>query len=277
MNRLMTCRLLMALAMTASLPAVAQSNAELNDENARLKAQVAELQAQQQSEASTQENRPARRSGLAGLGDRLKKATGISLTRPNANDANDAGGGTAIYTPIGAANTFEGVFSHGNRDLAIQGRLSWPRVALTFVEYGETLPCWTIDARIWTSATQSTTERFQTCLNARLTKLDDLGRTSSFDKRDALTRAKLRRFESAQPLFGYVETTGTKRTAGPNPPRKLFMVDVDRDMGEKVFDAAINAMWVSGFITLEDTGMTSSFLDWRMWIAGFDSDGHRGR
>jgi len=259
-----TCITLSATLLALALPASALASGQATTPTAGEPAPASADSAQEEP----------RESRFGRLAEGFRKATGISLTR---SGQETRGSNLAIYTPVEGSGTLPGLFARGDRDLAIQGQLQWPRVALTFVEYGRSLPCWTVEARIWSSASASTVERFRTCLDAPLTKVDDMGGTSRFSKHDALTRAKLRRFQGAQPLFGYVETTGSQRTAGPNPPRKLFQVDVPADIEEKVFDASINAMWIAGFFTLEDTGMASSFMDWRMWIAGFEPAGNRDR
>lgn len=182
-----------------------------------------------------------------------------------------------IYTPEGQNNKFEGLFREGNRDQAISGDLQWPRAALTFVEYGSNIECWTIEARIWTNSAQYSDERFKTCLSALLIDTDALGNKIAYDKRDPFQRHKFYRFQILQPLFGNVETTGNERTPGPNPPRKLFQVQVPKNIERLVEDAIINSMWVSGFITVEDTAFSSTFMDWRMWIAGFKPEGNKDR
>ena len=228
----------------------------------------------QQSAEPASEGKASSKQFFRGLGKKLEQATGITLVNTGATAARGAG---PLYEPLGSGSTLEGLFTHGNRDLALQGQLEWPRVALTFLEYGRSVPCWTVEARIWTNATTSTTEKFKTCLNAPLTTTDDLGNSVAYNKHDGLTRAKLRRFLDLQPLYGYVDTTGTKRTTGPNPPRQLFGVNVPAEIEEKVNDAALNSMWISGFFGPENTGMAASFMDWRMWIAGFDPAGNRDK
>jgi hypothetical protein len=215
------------------------------------------------------QGQPAQEGKLKSFFNKVKETVakgGKALTAPMGGD---------LYTPLTEPHVLPGLFKAGSRDQALTGNAQWPRVALTFVEYGLNLSYWTVEARIWTDARTSTVERFKTCTSARLWKINDLGQKSGgYDKSDALTRSKLRRFQNIQPLFGKVKTTA-ERTQGPNPPRNLFSVDTG-PLNEKVFDASINAMWITGFITIEDTSMSSTFFDWRMWIAGFDPNGKRG-
>lgn len=68
------------------------------------------------------------------------KPAGASKTQPAGNEV--------IYTPVSGAGKIQGLFKGDNHQLVQQGRLDWPRVALTFQEWGVSLPCWTVEARI---------------------------------------------------------------------------------------------------------------------------------
>ncbi|WP_284567247.1 hypothetical protein [Xanthomonas graminis] len=61
---------------------------------------------------------------------------------------------------------------------AYAGRLDWPMVALTFTEWGEKLPCWTVEARIWTG---SNTKTFRACADAPPTETDDFGEAAELN------------------------------------------------------------------------------------------------
>ncbi len=179
---------------------------------------------------------------------------------------------SVLYAPLTGDQTFRTLFRHEDHDQAIQGRLKWPRAALTFVEYGRSLPCWTVKATIWTSSTTSHEETFKTCVDAKLTKTNDLDETSTFGRSIGFVGLL-----NAQPRFGAVTTTGDSRTRGPNPPRLLFQVDVDKAMRDKLRDVIINAAWISGFYGQgNDLSHGSIFYDYRMWIAGFEPAGNRG-
>jgi len=208
--------------------------------------------------------------GVGGFFKGVKDKLGLRLEYPDGSVKGAAGGG--LYTPVSGGETFATLFRNEDHDQAIQGRLQWPRAALTFVEYGRNLPCWTVKATIWTSATASREETFKTCTTAKLTKVNDLGETSTFGRSIGLVGLL-----NAQPRFGAVPTTGDARTPGPNPPRLLFQIDVDKAMRDKANDVIINAAWVSGFYGRgNDLSHASIFYDYRMWIAGFEPSGNRG-
>ncbi len=236
--------------------------------------------------ASAQESaQPNPESGKPGffrqLGTSLKNAgqemigvkpTGASGTQPAGNEA--------IYTPVSGSGKIQRLFKGDNHQLAQQGRLEWPRVALTFQEWGVSLPCWTVEAKIWTSATASTVETFRTCADAPVTVTDDLGDTAEFNTaalwkgRDSLTGVRVPSNKA---------NTGASRSTGPNPPAQPFVVNVSRPgVSDKAVDVALRVAWVAGFIQTADlhpgaSGMLTPFKDSRMWIAGFKPEGNRDR
>lgn len=190
-----------------------------------------------------------------------------------------AAGGT-IHSPVSGAGKLPGVFKRDNHQLAQQGKLDWPRVALTYTEWGASLPCWTVEARIWSSASASTVETFRTCANAALTETDELGDTAELNTsalwkgRDTLTGIRV---PSGKPH------TGASRSTGPNPPAQPFVVNVSRPgVSDRAVDVALRVAWVSGFIQTADlhpgaSGLLTPFKDGRMWIAGFKPEGNRDR
>lgn len=200
--------------------------------------------------------------------------------KPAGSPGSQTSGSEAIYLPIDGAGKLPGLFKSDNHQLAQQGRLDWPRVALTFQEWGASLPCWTVEARIWTSATASTTETFRTCANAALTETDDLGDTAEINTaalwkgRDSLMGVRMPSNKA---------NTGTSRSTGPNPPSQPFVLNVSRPgVSDRAVDVALRVAWVSGFIQTSDlhpgpSGMLTPFKDSRLWIAGFKADGNRDR
>lgn len=197
----------------------------------------------------------------------VKDKIGLRIERPERG----GNGRSAIYTPVTGEHTFKDLFRNEDHDQAVQGRLQWPRVALTFVEYGRTLPCWTVKATIWTNPQQSSVETFKTCLDAPLAQVNDLGETTVTNRAIGFSNLL-----NAQPRFGATQTTGSERTTGPNPPRLLFTVNVDSEMQHKVRNAVVNSAWVSGFYGQgNDLSHAAIFYDYRMWIAGFDPAGNR--
>ena len=228
-----------------------------------------------------QEEAPNRPGFFRQLGKSLKDAGGQMIgVKPPGATASQASGNQPIYIPVSGAGKLLGLFKSDNHQLAQQGRLDWPRVSLTFQEWGASLPCWTVEAKIWTSASASTVETFRTCANAALTEVDDLGDTAELNSaalwkgRDSLTGVRVPSNKA---------NTGVSRSSGPNPPAQPFVVNVSRPgVSDRAVDMALRVAWVSGFIQTADlhpgaSGMLTPFKDGRMWIAGFKPEGNRDR
>jgi hypothetical protein len=216
------------------------------------------------------------------LGGSLKDAGKqmVGIKPKAAGNGTDQASGGAIYTSVAGAGKIRGLFEGDNHQQAQLGRLDWPRVALTYVEWGSSLPCWTVEARIWTSPTASSTETFRTCADAAVTESDDLGEVAELNTpalwkgRDTLNGIRV---PPSRP------NTGTQRSTGPNPPAQPFVVNVSRQgVSDKAVDVALRVAWVSGFIQTADlhpgaSGLLTPFKDSRLWIAGFKPDGNRDR
>lgn len=227
-----------------------------------------------------QEEAPNRPGFFRQLGSSLKDAGQQMVGVKPAQGTNATVGGGDIYAPVSGAGKIRGLFKADNHQLAQQGKLDWPRVALNYTEWGASLPCWTVEARIWSNASTSTTETFRTCAHAALTETDDLGDTAELNTaalwkgRDALMGVRV---PTGKP------NTGTSRSTGPNPPSQPFVVNVSRPgVSDRAVDVALRAAWVSGFIQTADlhpgaSGMLTPFKDSRMWIAGFKPEGNRDR
>lgn len=227
------------------------------------------------------EEAPNRPGFFRQLGKSLKDAGGQMIgVKPTGASGAQSASSDAIYTPVSGAGKLLGLFKSDNHQLAQQGRLDWPRVALTFEEWGASLPCWTIEARIWTNPSASTTETFRSCSNAALTEVDDLGDMAELNTaalwkgRDSLTGVRV---PAGKP------NTGASRSTGPNPPSQPFVVNVSRPgVSDRAVDVALRVAWVSGFIQTSDlhpgaSGLLTPFKDSRMWIAGFKTEGNRDR
>ncbi|MBV6799881.1 hypothetical protein [Xanthomonas euvesicatoria] len=211
------------------------------------------------------------------LADSGKQMVGI---QPNAGTKAGSQGTGSIYTPIKGAGKVPNLFKSDNHQAAQAGHLDWPRVALTFTEWGATLPCWTVEARIWTSPTASSVETFRTCFDAAVTETDDLGEVAELNNaalwkgRDSLSGIRV---PPSKP------NTGAQRSTGSNPPAQPFVVNVSRPgVADRAVDVALRVAWVSGFLQTADlhpgpSGMLTPFKDSRMWIAGFKSDGNRDK
>lgn len=213
------------------------------------------------------------------LGKSLKDAGQQALGAMPATGSASATG--PLYTPISGAGRINGLFKSENHQSAQQGRLDWPRVALTYTEWGASLPCWTVEARIWTSATASTTETFRACADAPLTIRDDLGEEAELNS-NARAKATTDLMVGLRVRAGK-PNTGDDRTTGPTPPREPFNVRTTRDgVAWQARKVALSAAWVSGFLRADDlypgpSGMLTPFRDTRMWIAGFDPAGNRDK
>ncbi|MDO0787987.1 hypothetical protein NHH67_00450 [Xanthomonas campestris pv. campestris] len=211
------------------------------------------------------------------LADSGKQMVGI---QPNASGKASSQGAGSIYAPLSGAGKLPGLFKGDNHQQAQLGKLEWPRVSLTFTEWGASLPCWTVEARIWTSPTASSVETFRTCFNAALTETDDLGEVAELNNaalwkgRDSLNG---NRVPPGKP------NTGAQRSTGPNPPAQPFVVNVSRSgVADRAVDVALRVAWVSGFLQTADlhpgpSGMLTPFKDSRLWIAGFKPDGNRDK
>lgn len=228
-----------------------------------------------------QEEVPNKPGFFRQLGASLKNAGGQMVgVKPAQGGAKAAAGAGSIYTPVNGAGKIQGLFKTDNHQQAQLGKLDWPRVALTYTEWGASLPCWTVEAQIWTSATASTTEVFRTCANAAVTETDDLGDTAELNTsalwkgRDTLTGVRV---PAGKP------NTGASRSTGPNPPAQPFVVNVSRPgVSDRGVDVALRVAWLSGFIQTADlhpgaSGLLTPFKDGRMWIAGFKPEGNRDK
>ncbi|MFW9438775.1 hypothetical protein ACE8C5_09115 [Xanthomonas euvesicatoria] len=211
------------------------------------------------------------------LADSGKQMVGI---KPNAGTKAGSQGTGSIYEPLSGAGKLPGIFKGDNHQQAQLGKLDWPRVALTFTEWGASLPCWTVEARIWTSPTASSVETFRTCFDAAVTETDDLGETAELNSaalwkgRDSLNGIRV---PPSKP------NTGAQRSTGPNPPSQPFVVNVSRHgVADRAVDVALRVGWVSGFLQTADlhpgpSGLLTPFKDTRLWIAGFQADGNRDK
>ncbi|OOW92147.1 hypothetical protein Xvtf_05225, partial [Xanthomonas campestris pv. vitistrifoliae] len=228
----------------------------------------------------TQQQKPGFFRQLGGsLKDAGKQMVGIKPAGAGKDGRQPSNAGP-IYSPISGTGKLPNLFKADNHQQAQLGKLDWPRVALTYTEWGASLPCWTVEARIWTSPTTSTAESFRTCADAALTETDDLGETAELNTsalwkgRDTLTGIRV---PPSKP------NSGAQRSTGPNPPAQPFVVNVSRPgVSDKAVDIALRVAWVSGFIQTADlhpgpSGLLTPFKDSRLWIAGFKPDGNRDR
>jgi hypothetical protein len=226
--------------------------------------------------AQNQEQKPG---FLRQLGDSLKD-TGQQMVgaKPRSGARKTAG---PLYTPFSGAGRINGLYKSEDHQAAQMGRLDWPRVALSFKEWGASLPCWTVEARIWTNATASTTETFQACADAPLTIRDDLSEEAELND-NARAKATTDLMVGLRVRPGK-PNSGDQRTTGPTPPREPFNVQTSRDgVAHQAGKVALSAAWVAGYLRAEDlypgpAGILTPFRDTRVWIAGFDPAGNRDK
>lgn len=234
-----------------------------------------------QEEVPAAPNKPGffRQLGTS-LKDAGQQAIGVKSSPTNRSPPGRSNGLGAAYTPLSGAGKLPNLFRADNHQQAQLGKLDWPRVALTFQEWGASLPCWTIEARIWTSPTASTTETFKACSDAPLKETDDLGEVAELNDA-ALWKGKdtLRGIR----VLPSKPNTGAQRSTGRNPPAQPFQVNVSRDaVANRAVELSLRVAWVTGFVQTADlhpgpSGILTPFKDTRMWIAGFRPDGNRDR
>jgi hypothetical protein len=230
--------------------------------------------------------------GASDIGDTVKSGKGGNVSfnpfdgkgvKVATKESSDKrGDNEALYIPVNPPKgaKFSGLFSKDPDHMkGFRGEYQWPRAALTFVEYGEKLPCWTIKARIWTSSSHSTNEEFKTCANSQMIFTNDLGKevTPSYNW-DGMLSAVAGVITASR-----VTNTGSNRTTGPNPPNKLYPMDAGSiEMNSQLESILLRVMFVSGQTNPKGLDMSSkreieSFRDSRMWIAGFDPEGNRDK
>jgi hypothetical protein len=198
------------------------------------------------------------------LGSGIKDSAsriGQEMTNPGATK------GDAFRPLTPGANELLNMFPAAQSGEASLGHLAWPRVALTFEEYGEHKNCWVTRARIWTDSTSHHDERFEICRNSPVRITDDLGQTGYSMPNDLSARI----LEAAQ-TYPPVPTTGTVGTEGPNPPTALFMRNIPSGLIEAQHPVLNRIFIVTGF----RSGIAGGGRDYRMWIAGYNPAGNKG-
>lgn len=217
---------------------------------------------------------------------------GSTGTPSNAGNPTEVGTqNLELYRPHETSKTsFKGLFAKDESRDAYAGKLKWPRVAITFLKYGKTLPCWTISATIWKSQSSSSKEKFEICDVPVIVK-DAMGKEAQISEVFAGDYATgMRALQIYQSLLP--DTTGENRTDGPRPPTFPWKVQILGD-NEAKYDARgkrmasfrdrMNAImfrlaWVSGMARESDSGPLGSRTrlkdDWRMWFVKFDGSGN---
>ncbi|QWT22129.1 hypothetical protein KPL74_08990 [Bacillus sp. NP157] len=193
------------------------------------------------------------------------KDTGHRIGQEISNPGSGRGDAFRPLTP--GASQLVGLFPQAQSGEASMGHLAWPRVAITFEEYGVHQDCWTARARVWSDATSHHDERFQICRSAPVKVTNSLGETGYANPNFQESRLA----EGAQALPP-VKTTGAMPTEGPNPPTMLFMRDIPTALDVAQKEVVVRLIMITGF----RYGISGGGMDYRMWIAGYDTAGNKG-
>lgn len=160
----------------------------------------------------------AAKSGLDYLKNSLEKVGSISPTQVSNQSQPE------IFQPLEGKGEFKDIFKNTPRPTSQS--LGWPRVAITYDEWGPDLKCWTIKAQIWRSAAKSNTEKFKIC-DVPVTDVDSIGNQTEWTALALAfvgTRMGRRTYDSHP-------NTGDARTIGPNPPIFPFNEVIATDGG----------------------------------------------
>ncbi|MCA8148189.1 hypothetical protein [Burkholderia vietnamiensis] len=186
-----------------------------------------------------------------------------------------------VYTPLSGGSSLQGLFGGQNQQLANYGKLQYPRVALEYLSFGASQPCWKVRATIWTNAKHSHDEVFQVC-DVPIAVRDAVGQVGQLNPQAIVDKID----QTRTPIN--VANTGDQRTRGPVPPLRSMSVPLTNT--GPMFQAnplqvrldAINARiaYVAKYVPLGDTSamsvVSSAFYDYRVWIWRFDPAGNLG-
>lgn len=175
--------------------------------------------------------------------------------------------GEAFRPLTPGADALVGIFPPSQSHEGGTGHLLWPRIALTAEEWGEHLDCWTFRAKIWTSETQSHTERFKICKSSPVRTTNDLGQ-AAYAEPDRMMFATI---NGAMAIYTH-PTTGSAATEGPNPPDMLFVRRVPENLQQAQVPILGRLLMVTGFVN----NIEGANHDGRMWLAGYEPSGNRG-
>jgi hypothetical protein len=175
--------------------------------------------------------------------------------------------GDAFRPLTPGAGQLTNIFPVAQSAEASAGSLAWPRIAVTFEEYGEHKNCWTARARIWTDAMNHHDERFEICRKSPIRATNDLGQSGYSMPNDMEARLA----EAAQ-TYPPTVTTGAAATEGPNPPSSLFVRTIPESLRAAQWPVLTRLLRVTGF----GAGIAGGGRDYRMWIAGYEPSGNKG-
>lgn len=206
-------------------------------------------------------------------------------------------GGTGkhpVYEPINPARgTFPGVFKGPHIARYDARETGWPRVAITYLEWGRRLECWTARADIWENPKNHHSETFRVCDVPYIVK-DDVGGPGAVligESANGYVGRGYIQYLSAQYSRDRWSTTGETRTTGPVPPKRVMpsipTADSDlpglgtnslnsvKTLRARHDDIYARIAFVSGFINRSSGGAPDTLNDVRLWVAGFDQAGKK--
>lgn len=209
----------------------------------------------------------------AGVTQSTSEPPAASAVAPNVSNTSS----DEVYRTLdGSPSKIRDIFHDGNKEeISITKKdMGWPRVAISFTKWGANLSCWQGRADIWTDYKTHAIEDFEAC-NVRWPLVDALGRKSYF----AANTEQMRLFEleTVNPIV-VAKSTGSTRTAGPNPPSYPLKITIASDQSLETAKISMavrrilmNVGMYSGFIP-EDMGRMNK-KDGRFWFYKFELQG----
>ena len=224
------------------------------------------------------------------LGGILKKAASEILEDPNEAPILEAPAeqattvretipvSNALYDPQGKETRLKDLFTTAKRpnwdafdptSVLRTKSIGYPRLAVRFLKYGPDLPCWEIQAVVWTSSKSATEELGEVCRGPIWLK-DALGQPAQMNSINASSIANRVKLGATTATEKFANT-GDVQTLGPNPPAKPFgYVLTDPELISALDDVITRLAIHTGYLKTYDQNLD---LDQRFWGADFDPVG----
>jgi hypothetical protein len=199
----------------------------------------------------------------------------MTKIKTNVNDfQNKVTGGESVnpklFEVIGdGPSQFKDIFKNTKRpDIYSNPKdTGWPRVAITYVEWGKDMICWKVRADIWKSQKIHIIENMKICDVPYIMK-DALGTDTEFTEKGWLRITALMKNATASAWHN----TNLTRTTGPVPPKYPWKVDIVlRDLITREEAIATRIALISGWYDHDDKITTSSYIDARLWFVKFET------
>lgn len=146
------------------------------------------------------------------IGEIQKQATGTLSAEPE-----------KLFEVIGAStSTFKDIFRDTKRPDLSSLDTGYPRVAVTYTDWGANMKCWKIRADIWKSASAHTTENVKVCDVPYVIK-DDIGQAAQLTP---VTLANIYNLLASDQSRSDWRNTGADRTIGPIPPKLTWKINI---------------------------------------------------